>query len=76
MPAPHRQGRLTLTNEALLQSVIRHEVRAQLAFKWLRDAESSGAKLKLEERCKLLDTVGVAGTCTRALARRLRRSSV
>jgi len=44
-------------HEALLQSAVRHETRALLAAKWLRDQDG---KLNLEQRLQLLATISAA----------------
>lgn len=43
--------------EAIIQSAVRHETRALLAAKWLRDQDGD---LKLEQRIQLLATISMA----------------
>lgn len=46
-----------ILHEALLQSAVRHETRALLAAKWLRDQDG---ELSLDQRLQLLTTISAA----------------
>ncbi|QDU30602.1 hypothetical protein ETAA8_57480 [Anatilimnocola aggregata] len=52
-----KHGAITLYRAALIQSAVRHEGRAQLLTRWLRDGE---AGLKLLERMAVLREIGAA----------------
>lgn len=56
LEAQHGKGRVPVAAQALVQTAHRHEMRARLAARWLRQ----GKDLTLAERLNLLETISTA----------------
>jgi len=54
------RGRITVVEAALTQSLCRHETRAQLIYRWLREADGSNAGLSILDRVQLLREISAA----------------
>ena len=54
------RGRITVVEAALTQSLCRHETRAQLIYRWLREADGSNAGLSILDRVQLLRKISAA----------------
>lgn len=54
------RGKTTVYDAALIQSLCRHETRAQLLQRWLRESETDGKPLPIPDRAQLLREISSA----------------